>query len=221
MKNYIIFFFCVIQSCNSASQNDSLCEKCNIASSNLVYEFEIEGDSTKLDSALYYVELGIANCPKYKGNLILRKLGILSFKRDYDTGIEFIPTLKNPFFDDLPYYNSVLLKRFYAMRSLSQGDTVTYKQYVYSILDAITPFMIEHQAALDSLCKNDDMSTILANSLSFLHWQYYFYRAIIEDPVVLAKEFDLLRQKGYNSQYIKMLETMYQGEEDFLIFSVY
>jgi hypothetical protein len=221
MKNYIIIFFCVIQSCNSAAQNDSLCEKYCIASIELVFEYQLYGDSSKLDTALYYTELALPICSlKYVPNLLGRKLGIFSLMRNYDAGIKFIQTLKNPFIDDIPYYNSVLLKRFYAMKSLYEGDTATYKKYVYSILDEITSFIIEHQTTLDSLCKND-LLTIWENPLCFAQIQYYYYKSFLVSSDVLSNEFDLLKQKEYDSEYLDFIKLSLKEEGDFLFYQFY
>jgi len=219
MKNYLIILFCVLQGCNSAAQDSTLCDKYNLASADLILEFEMYGDTTKLDSALHYTELALSCCPhKNYANLIGRKLGILSLQHDYDAGIELISTLEDPFLWEIPYYNSVLLKRFYAMKSLYQGDTVTYKQYVHSILEEITPFIIEHQATLDTLCKND-LSTIFKNSLSFAQIQYYYYKSIVESSDTISKELDLLKQKGYEHRYIRFIEAVF--EKDFLFYQIF
>jgi len=223
MKNYLIILFCVLQGCNSVAQSDSLCEKYRVTAAELALEYQLYSDTTKLDSALYYTELALSCCPhKHIPNLILRKLAYLTFMHNYDAGIELIPTLDNPFFYYIPYYNSVLLKRFYAMKSLYEGDTATCNQYVHSILEEITPFTAEHQATIDSLCKND-LSTIFQDSLfslCFAQMQYYYYKFYIEGADVLSQELDLLRQKGYDLEYIEYIQLGIK-EEDFLYFYMY
>jgi hypothetical protein len=222
MKNYLIILFCILQGCNSAAQNDSLCDKYRIITSQLVIDYQLYGDTAKLDTALHYLELALSCCSdKYSPNDKGRKLQILSIMRNYDAGMEYIATLKDPFMDDIPYYNSVLLKRFQAMKSLYQGDTAAYKQYVYSILDEITPFMIEHRATLDSFCKND-LETIWKSSLWFAQMQYYFYKSFIESSDFMLKEFDLLKHKDYNPEYIEYIELMLRdATEDFLFYYMF
>jgi len=220
MKNYLIFLFCILQGCNSAAQNDSLCDKYKLAVSEFELEYKLYGDTAKLDSALYYMELVIIHCPHDSiGQLTWYKLGLLSLKHNYDAGIELIPTLKNPFFYEIPYYNSVLLKRFKAMKSLYEGDTATYKQYVYSILEEIAPFIAEHQATLDTLCKNN-LSTIFKNSTyPFTQIQYYYYKSLIESDEILETELDVLKQKGYDLEYIEYIKLGFT--DDFLIYEMY
>jgi uncharacterized protein YceK len=221
MRNYLIIFCCLLQGCNSVAQNDSLCEKYRMTSAELVLDYQLYGDTANLDTALYYLDMALSCCPrKYFVNDIGRKLQILSLMRDYDACIEIIPTLENPLLYEFPYYNSVLLKRFYAMRSLYQGDTATYKQYVYSILDELTPFIAEHQETLDSLCKND-LETIWKSSLWFAQTQYYFYKSFIENADFLPQEFDLLKQKGYDFEYIEYIESMLKDAEDFLFYYMF
>jgi len=224
MKNYIIILFCVLQGCSSTAQNDACCERNSNLSADFLYEYMYftTDDILKLDTALLYVELAITCCPrKSYPNLIGRKLGILSLMRNYDAGIEFIPTLTDQLLTDLPYYNSVLLKRFYAMKSLYEGDTVLCNQYVYSIIEEIAPFITEHQETIDSLCKND-LSTILKDYwyvLCFAQIQYYYYKSIVESADILYEEFNLLRQKGYDLEYIDDIKRAL--ENDFLFYQLY
>lgn len=219
MRKYSIILFCILQSCSSSAQDAVLCEQYNTMSSELVFEFQMYGDTSKLDSALYYVEVAIPQCSKYELLLITRKLGILSLKHDYDTGIGYIPSICDSLLDFYPYYKTILLKRFYAMKSLYEGDTILRDQYIHSIIEDITPFIIAKQGMIDTLCKNNDLSFIAHNTLSFAFGQYYYYRSIIEDKTTILNEMKLLKQKGYNPEYIEWIEAI--CEEDFLIFQLF
>ena len=219
MKNYLIIMFCILLFYSSSAQEDAFCEQYNTMSSELIFEFQMYGDTAKLDSALYYIEIAIPQCPKYEVLLVTRKLGVLSVKHNYDAGIAYIPSISDSLLDFYPYYKTILLKRFYAMKSLYEGDSIQRDQYVYFIIEDIAPFIIANQSRIDTLCKNDNISFILQNTLSFALSQYYYYRSIIEDKTTILNEMKLLKQKGYNAEYIELIEAI--CEEDFLIFQLF
>lgn len=215
MKNYLIILFCILLYYNSSAQENAFCEQYNTKSSELIFEFQMYGDTAKLDTALYYIEIAIPQCPKYEVLLVTRKLGVLSVKHNYDAGIAYIPSISDSLFDFYPYYKTVLLKRFYAMKSLYEGDSIQRDKYVHSIIEDITPFIIANQSKIDTLCKNDNISLILQNTFFFALSQYYYYRSIIEDKTTILNEMNLLKQKGYNAECIELIEAI--CEEDFLI----
>jgi len=219
IKKYIIFLLCILHGCNSPAQNSTLCEEYNKKSAELVFEYQMYEDISKLDSALYYIELSMPICSfKHLPNLVGRKLGILSIKHDYDAGIDYISTIADSLISIYPYYKTVLLKRFYAMKCLYEGDTIQRNKYVHSIIEDIEPFIIEQQSIIDSICKND-LSQIFQNRLFLAPQQYYFYKSIIEDSVTFKNELDKLKQKGYNPEYIELIEVI--CKEDFLIYQLY
>jgi hypothetical protein len=199
------------------SQSDSLCQEINLQSSDFVNKFQTLNDSTFLDSALYYTDLGILNCSN-NDNLIGRKLFILSLKHEYDQGIQLIKTLRDPFFISFPYYNDVLLKRFYAMKSLYNRDSISYLRYINSIITDIEPYFIKNQEFFDRLCKNK-LDVILNNELYFLFFQYYYYISLIWDADTFSNELMIMLNKGYNSECIDLLKMI--CSDNFLEYNVF
>jgi hypothetical protein len=201
----------------SYSQKDSIFQNLNIISANFLDEYQLFEDSTLLDSALFYTELGIVTTPTkiiFKG----RKLLILSLKHDYDGGLDFIKTLKNPFFPSFPYYNDVLFKRFQAMKYLYMGDSIMYYEVVNSIITEIKPYFIEKQELFDSLCKND-LNTIFKNEQYFLFFQYYYYQSLILDHDTFSQELLIMKSKGYSSECIDFIKL--SCEDNFLEYNLF
>ncbi len=200
----------------SFSQKDSISGNLSLISSNFLDEYQLFGDSTLLDSALFYNELGIINTTNM--NFIGRKLLILSLKHDYDSGLDFIKTLKNPFFPSFPYYNDVLYKRFNAMKYLYLGDSIMYYEVVNSIITEIKPYFIEKQELFDSLCKND-LNTIFKNEQYFLFFQYYYYQSLILDHDTFSQELLIMKSKGYSSECIDFIKL--SCEDNFLEYNLF
>lgn len=201
----------------SFSQRDSIYQNFTLISANFLDEYQFLEDSTLLDSALFYTEIGIATTPTNM-NLIGRKLLILSLKHDYDGGLDFVKTLKTPFFPSFPYYNDILYKRFQAMKYLYLGDSIMYYKVVNSIITEIEPYFIEKQVFFDSLCKND-LKIILKNEQYFLFFQYYYYQSLILDKDSFSHELMIMQNKGYNSDCIDLLKLI--CEDNFLEYNLF
>lgn len=219
MKKYSIILFFILQIISISGQNDTLCQNYNIKSTYLIDEFQMDGNVAKLDSALYYVEKAIPICSfRYQPNLVGRKLGILSLKHEYNIGIDYIKTINDSLLPAYPYYKTVLIYRFYAMKSLYEGDTIQRNNYINLIIENIHTFINENQTSIDNMCK-EELSMIFKNTMFFTPMQYYYYKSVIEDPIIFEKELNSLLQKGYNPDYIEWIRTI--CEEDFLIFQLF
>lgn len=201
----------------SFSQTDSIYQNFTLISANFLDEYQFLEDSTLLDSALFYTEIGIVTTPTNM-NLIGRKLLILSLKHDYDAGLDFIKTLKPPFFPSFPYYNDILFKRFQAMKYLYMGDSIMYYNVVNSIISEIEPYFIEKQDFFDSLCKND-LKIILKNEQYFLFFQYYYYQSLILDHDTFTHVLMIMKNKGYNSDCIELIKLI--CEDNFLEYNLF
>ncbi len=218
MKRLLFLLFITAISVDfSFSQRDSIYPNFSLISANFLDEYQLLEDSTLLDSALFYTELGIVTTPANM-NFIGRKLLILSLKHDYDGGLDLIKTLKNPFFPSFPYYNDILFKRFLAMKYLYLGDSIMYYNVVNSIITEIEPFFIEKKEFFDSLCKND-LEIILKNEHYFLFFQYYYYQSLILDHDTFSNELFKMQNKGYNSDCIDLLKLI--SDDNFLEYNLF
>ncbi|MBP1673263.1 MAG: hypothetical protein H6Q25_1078 [Bacteroidetes bacterium] len=200
----------------SFSQKDSTSQNFSLISSNFLDEYQLFGDSTLLDSALFYTELGIVTTTNM--NFIGRKLLILSLKHDYDGGLDYIKTLNNPFSPSFPYYNDILVKRFQAMKYLYLGDSIMYYEVLNSIISEIKPYFIEKQELFDSLCKND-LNIIFKNEQYFLFFEYYYYQSLILDHDTFSHELLIMQNKGYSSECIDFIKL--NCEDNFLEYNLF
>lgn len=190
----------------SYPQNDTLFERFNLLSYSYLDKYQLLQDSTLLDSALYFTELGIMSNGEHI-KLIGRKLLILSIKHEYDTCLNYIKTIKDPLFSSFPYYNKVLQNRFQAMKYLYAGDSIMFYKYVDSIIVEIKPYYIQNEDLFDTLCTKD-LEIIFKNEQYFLFFQYNYYLSLIMDVNSFSNVLMTMKRKGYNTKCIDLLKLI-------------
>lgn len=215
-KLLLPFFITAINVGVSFSQRDSTYQDFNLISANFLNEYQLLEDSTLLDSALFYTELGLVTTTKVI--FVGRKLCILSIKHDYDAGLDFIKSINKPIFPSFPYYDDVLFKRFQAMKYLYLGDSIKYYNVVNSIIREIEPYFFEKQELFDSICKND-LELILKNEHIFLFFQYYYYQSLILDHDTFSNELIKMQNRGYHSECLDYLKLII--DDNFLVFTLF
>jgi len=222
----LLLFAGCLCACNPVGQNDTICDKYNERSAELLYNFFMNDEDTLflnaalscLDSALSYIEDGTLTC-RYKQMWQTRKLSALSLKKAYSEGIEYLKQIDFNIVS-APYYKSTFLKRFHAMECQYKGDTICRNKHIKSILDDIEPFIEENREKIDLMCENEDENAIYQNPLFFSVQQYYYYKSLIEGVDVVEKELDLLeKNKNYNQGFLNGMKATFR--EDFLIFQGY
>lgn len=217
--NIIAFVILVLfgTSCTMDNTNNTKCAEYNKKSADLIYQYYLSNDSTKLDSALTYTEIGIARCDSLGRLLGIRKLGILSLKKEYGQALDFIPELdQDP--AELPYYFMLLRERFRAMKAQSEGNSIDRNMSLNLIIEQLGGFVQQHKDEIDSLFAMNNTSAILSDPLSTAITQWYYYRAQIEgkDPIKRELEARELKLGGNQEFYIYLNQTL---NEDFMTFS--
>ena len=162
MGRLILLLTLVLSQCVSAPEtNNAPCDKSEInnqKSADYYAKYYMDGDQSHLDSALFYIDEVLGSCEKYAGLLSLRKLSILSVKRDYSQALQFIETFDEEIFSDLPYFQNLLKNRFNAMKSQAEGDFDMRDYYLKSSIEEINKFLSMNKTKGDSLLGLSDIS---------------------------------------------------------------
>ena len=220
VKIFFIFtMFCVI-TYSLQAQSTSSCDSLLVVSSNFIYKYEVTMNEHFLDSARENTNNAIADCNN-SPNLILQKLQIYSYQHQYDEAIKYLEDKKDslPYMPEMPFYWSNCKNRFYAMKYTYKGNLRMKKKYIRQIVKNIDGFLKVNQEALDSICINNDLTTITQNTLPWCLCYYYYYLGIIKDSCFIADKLYELKRKGYNQYFIDFIKETDNG--DFLIFSGY
>ena len=193
------------------------CQECNEKSYEFLNKFFINNDTLLLDSSSFYIHQAINNCKKYNKIIIFRELTILSLKHDYDKALLFIDKYVWEM-DDLPYYKSVLKKRFRAMKLQSKGNMIERNEYLKSTVSEIDEFIGLNKRKVDSLFKMKDIKDILNNPLHMAIIQDYYYKSLLYGPDSIKKELDSIQKSDdINKDFIEMLKDFM--DEDFMVFN--
>ena len=192
---FFILLTTFIQCTSVQKKNIVSCQKMNQKSMDYLYSFQMSGDSTLLDSALIITNKALAGCEDLKLLLSFRKLDILSKKHDYLKALNFIKSLEDPLFKDLPYYNHYLQNRFRAMDFQAKGDLNKRNKYLKIITNNLNQFISSHQETIDSLAQLSNVDNILNNPFHFPLVQYFYCKSILYGYDSTKIELDALQKK--------------------------
>ncbi|MFA6201059.1 MAG: hypothetical protein WC679_11705 [Bacteroidales bacterium] len=183
------------------------------------YFFSDEKDVFYLDSAEVYLDDVIENC-EYKDMVILHKLQLLSYQRNYKKALNIIDSNKWDI-DTIttPYFISVLKKRFEAMQLLFNNDTLAYNNTIKSIVSELDNFLIPHKQEVDSVLRLSQ-EEMIKSPLWFPILQYYYYKFILFSPKEVKKELDVLEKSGVNKDVIDWFLTP-KEDDKFLNYEVF
>lgn len=219
IKTGIILLFAILfsQCVSSQKESENTCKINNEKSAELIYQFYEDNDSLHLDSALILINNSLGKCEEYEKLLSLRKLAILSMKKDYNNALTFIDKLELDF-GNLPYYRKLLSYRFNAMQSLFIGDTSSGFDYLKKIIIEIDNYLLLNKSSADSLWKLTNLSLILKSPLSTALTQQYYYRSILEGKNNVKNELIAIQTKnGGNKDYIETIISAL--DDDFMIYN--
>jgi len=210
----LLFFQCA----SKKDENIPKCEQINQETAELIHEFYLDNNHSHLDSALKYIDNYLEKCKEYELLFSLRKLSILSLKKEYSDALMFIETFEDKMFGDLSYFKTILLYRFKAMQAHSDGKIKNRDDYLDSIIKELDKFILDNKNEVDSLLQLDDIEDILSNSLSTTLMQYYYYKSILEGHEKVQSEiYSVFDKKEGNKDFYEMIITTFN--EDFLIFT--
>jgi hypothetical protein len=217
-----IFVILSCQNCNSQTKyNTEDCEKYHTRALELMNEYFFSGERDKfyLDSADVYLDDVIENC-EYKDMVILHKLQLLSYQRNYKQALNIIDNNKwNIDTIATPYFISVLKKRFEAMQLLFNNDTLAYNNTIKSIVSELDNFLIPHKQEVDSVLRLPQ-EEMIKSPLWFPILQYYYYKFILFSPEEVKKELDVLEKSGVNKDVIDWFLTS-KEDDKFLNYEVF
>lgn len=216
---YILVILLICQ-CTSISKVDDYCKKLNQQSVDYIYNFQMEGDSTYLDSALVCINSALEKCKEQNELFIFRKLDVLSKKRDFSEAIYLVDSVNRPLFPRLPYYNAYLINRFKAMDYQLKGDLKNRNKCLKIITDDIQKFISLNEGKVDSLYHTTDIEEILRNPLHFTVIQFYYSKSIMQGSDFVMLELESLQsQKHINEDYFNLIGNTLK--EDFMDFVGY
>lgn len=198
------------------------CKEYNKKSFSLINKFYINGDTSNLDSAVYYIDkaLSLSSCEKYQGLLSLRKIGILSIKRDYPNALTFIDSLNNNLYSNLPYFKDLLRDRFKAMEAQKKGNKVMRDYYLKSIVKLLENYLSENSTKIDSLLKSSDANKILGTSQATAFTEYYYYKSILVGKEKIIDELQMQQKsKRLNKGFYDYLISYLREQNDFMVFN--
>lgn len=219
---YIIIFLSIIfsQECRGANkENEERCERLSEKVNILYFEYSFFNDTTytRLDSALCLIDSLTSVCDKYYVGLSTTKIKILSLKKEYMEAIGFINTLEKD--KILPLNKSILLKRFYAMKAISNGDSISFNKYLKSIVEELKVNMTENSKEIDSVFRLPNILDITKNRHVYSVIQYYYYRSQIEGSTKISLELDSIQQRTNGN--IEFFDNMLKKnlDNDFMSFN--
>lgn len=206
----VIFFY----NCDHITiMEPSLCEKIAEKTNELILDYYLEDDSSKLDSALIYINEGIENCKDHERLFSLRKLGILSLRHNFSDALLFIEKSS----DIVLIEKNFLLNRFLAMQAHFAGDMVKRNAYLKDIIIDLEMLLASNDKDIKTLLTLTDVTEILNSSFTTSLMQYYYYKSILEGSENIKAELNLRYKNGIISEeFIDILTSTF--DEDFLVF---
>lgn len=205
----IIFILIFVSLCQCISQKKDImsCEEMNKKSVDYILNFQINGDTTYLDSALTIINSALEKCSEQKIILSFRKLDVLAKKQDYPEAISFIKSLNKPIFIDLPYYNVYLLNRFKAMSYQLKGDTVGRNKCLRTNIQLLHQFLEKNKQKIYPMYE-EDLNNILQNPLHFAPIQFYYCKSLLSGYETVKLELDSLQKvTNINLEYVELIDT--------------
>lgn len=212
-----IIFVSVIAPQNLAAQRESMCDSLINISYDFIWRYDETENIYFLDSAQFYLDEAFLYC-RDSNNLILRKLNLFSYKHQYDLAINYLDNCKGQLYPvvGMPFFWSNCKNRFFAMKYAYAGDTIKRNEYIGNIIKNIEEYLQDNQESLDSICVLEDLAYMMHQTLPWVLVRYYYYLSIIDSQEVIKNKIDILLKKGYNMDFLELLNT---SHEDFLIFT--
>jgi hypothetical protein len=219
----IIYFLAAILfiQCNPNKSNiEEKCvenhEKANQCIFNYQIKFKYFGDTSPLDSAMFYIDEVFGSC-NLDNILAIRKLLIFALKEEYSNGAAFIQSIDSSIFEP-PYYKRVMEERFVAMDAFSKSDTLASMQHLKNIISIIQTYIDENSLEIDSIIQTPE---VLQSKYSLVFPQLYFYKANVKSLEQVMKEIDSLENAMHgNAEYFENIRS-YAKSESFMIFNGY
>jgi hypothetical protein len=206
----VLFFY----NCDHFTINESsLCEMIAEKTNELILDFYLEDDFSKLDSALIYINEGIENCKDYERLFSLRKLGILSLRQNFSDALLFIEKSN----DSVLIEKNFLFNRFLAMQAQFAGDMAKRNAYLKEIIKDLDMLLASNDKEIKSLLTLTDVSEILNSSFTTTLMQYYYYKSILEGSEYIKSELDLhYKNRIISEEFFDIMTSTF--DEDFLVF---
>jgi hypothetical protein len=218
----LLIIVVLITQCSPKTETQSTsnisCEKCNEIASQCFFNFSMTNDTLSLDSSLSYIELGLSNsCDSFAASFVVKKLQILSIKKEFSQALEFISKLDKDLFSNPPYYMSLLNNRFLAMNSAASGDLSKRNYYLKKSINEINTYISISKMDVDSMLILPDVNEILSSDLITAYTQFYYYRSIVEGYDKISGELDSLEAvSNGNSEFFEYMDSVL--EMDFATF---
>lgn len=179
----------------------------------LILDYYLADDSSKLDSALIYINEGIKNCKDHERLFSLRKLGILSLSHNFTDAVLFIEKSNNSVLIE----KNFLLNRFLAMQAHFAGDMGKRNAYLKAIILELDLFLATNDEEIKILLKLTDVNEILNSKFTTPLMQYYYYKSILEGSENIKAELNLqYKNKIISKELVDILTSTF--DEDFLVF---
>ncbi|MDR1348533.1 MAG: hypothetical protein LBJ63_08945 [Prevotellaceae bacterium] len=222
MKNLILiillFLSFALFNCNSKSKkmllNIDVCERLSIRTQELIndYFFLDERKSyARLDSALIIIDSIEDRCGKYNANNYMRKLVILSLKKEYSNALIFAEKLSDTLVGSV--YKSVVINRFKAMIAQKTGNFVAKQYHISEIINILKSQFTENE--IDSVLSFRNADSIVKYDKYFYLRQYYYYLAQFIGIDKVNNELDSL-YKDVDDKFLWVIKP--EHDIDFMIF---
>lgn len=220
MRNVIILLALFLIQCNNSlkiKKETRKCDEYKIKYAECVFRFQINDDVRHLDTALTLINKGLKICNRDQSSFTLRKLVILSFKKEYDLAVYFIDSLDKKIFNYLPFYQKLLKKRFLAMKAQENNDYKLRNSYINSIIDDINKYLISKKSEINTLITQKDINKVLSNSNHIALIQYYYYKSIVNGKEKIEEEINnKQKETNGNEDFFDIIKSVL--DEDFMIF---
>jgi hypothetical protein len=206
----VLFFY----NCyNLTIQESSWCEMIAEKTNELILDYYLDDDSSKLDSALIYINEGIKNCKDYERLFSLRKLGILSLSHNFTDALLFIEKSN----DSVLIEKNFLLNRFLAMQAHFTGDMGKRNAYLKAIISELDMLLDANDEEIKILFRLTDANEILNSKFTTPLMQYYYYRSILIGSESIKDELNLhYKNKIISEEFLEILTATFDA--DFLVF---
>lgn len=167
----------VVTSCGN-KHAESICSEYNGKSSAFISKYYLDSLQANIDSALFYIDLGIKNCDEYSIQLTLRKLSVFALTKDFVSAIELIERADYEFFADLPYYNELLLYRFLAMKTKYEENDVESNSHITKCFVLLEDYLSHEQSEIINVRNLPSLEDIIGTPLGTVITQYYYYHSL-------------------------------------------
>ena len=220
MKYLILLFGLLTVQCHAPKKKETsaYCEKCKIISAVCMERYDMDNNYKHLDTALIYINKALLSCNKEKKKYFtLRKLAVLSMKKDFDQALVVIKNMDTTYFYAFPYFNNLLKNRFIAMKAQSENKIIVRDSALRISIIEIGKFLTVNKLKIDSLLQHKNVNDVFSNPLSTAFTEYYYYKSIIEGSEKVKQEIsNKQRQINGNEEYFKYVNEFLS--QDFMVF---